>query len=98
MNATSLALLEIANLTPALLVADRCCKTAGVEILGIESTMGAEQCLKLSGGVADVVEAGRQGMALVEQMGSRASFTVITGPTERARRVATLPPITSRSG
>jgi len=44
-----LALLEIANLAPALVVADRCAKAAGVEILGIESTHGAEQCLKLAG-------------------------------------------------
>src|SRR5262249_45381504 len=33
----SLALLEIGNLTPALLVADRCVKAAGVRLMGIES-------------------------------------------------------------
>ena len=34
----SLALLEVANLTPALIIADRCLKAAGVTLLGIEST------------------------------------------------------------
>ncbi|MBN2475593.1 MAG: BMC domain-containing protein [Pirellulales bacterium] len=92
MPSTSLALLEIANLAPALLVADRCCKAAGVRIVGVESTMGAEQCIKLAGNAADVREAGRQGVALAEQMGSRATVVVIPGPTEQTQQTATLPP------
>ena len=51
------SLLEIGNLAPALLVADRCVKAAGVTIIGIESTDGAAQCIKLSGRPAAVREA-----------------------------------------
>ncbi len=69
---TCLALLEIANLAPALVVADRCAKAAGVEILGIESTHGAEQCLKLAGAAGAVREAGEAGVRLARRMGTRA--------------------------
>ena len=92
MSPSSLALLEIANLTPALIVADRCSKAAGVRVVGIESTMGAEQCLKLAGNVDDVREAARQGVALAEQMGSRAMLSVISGPTQDTYHLSTLPP------
>ena len=78
----SLALIEIANLTPALLVADRCTKAAGVEIVGVESTMGAEQCLKLAGSPDDVRLAGEAAVALAEAMGSRAQLSVMSGPRE----------------
>ena len=88
----SLALLEIGNLVPALVVADRCAKAAGVEIVGIESTMGAEQCIKLAGSAGDVREAGEQGLALARQMGSRADLVVIPGPTAGTRKTSSLPP------
>ena len=88
----SFALLEIGNLVPALVVADRCTKAARVEIIGIESTMGAEQCIKLAGSAADVREAGEQGVALARRMGTRADLVVIPGPTEATRDVSTLPP------
>jgi microcompartment protein CcmL/EutN len=84
--------LEIANLVPALVIADRCSKAAGVEIVGIESTMGAEQCVKLAGSADDVREAGDMGVRLAEHMGSRADLVVIPGPTEETRQVSTLPP------
>jgi microcompartment protein CcmL/EutN len=67
----SLALLEVGNLTPALLVADRCVKAAGVHLMGIESTDGPEQCIKLAGTTADVTCAAEAGRALAEKMGSR---------------------------
>ena len=54
----ALALLEVGNLTPALLVADRCAKSARVRIVDIESTDSAAQCIKLVGATADVREAG----------------------------------------
>ena len=85
---SALALLEIANLTPALLVADRCSKAAGVRIVGIENTMGAQQCLKLAGSADDVLEAGRQGVALARAMGSRAELAVLPGPTETVQDLA----------
>jgi ethanolamine utilization protein EutM len=88
----SFALLEIGNLVPALVVADRCAKAAGVEIVGIESTMGAEQCIKLAGSADDVREAGEQGVALARHMGTRADLVLIPGPTEETRRLSTLPP------
>jgi microcompartment protein CcmL/EutN len=88
----SLAFLEISNLVPALLVADRCSKAAGVEIVGIESTMGAEQCIKLAGSAADVREAGEQGVALARRMGAGADLVVIPGPTGETREVSTRTP------
>jgi microcompartment protein CcmL/EutN len=88
----SFALLEVGNLVPALVVADRCSKAAGVEILGIESTMGAEQCIKLAGSAADVREAAEQGAALARRMGARADLVVLLAPTESTRGAATLPP------
>ncbi len=88
----SLAFLEIGNLVPALVVADRCSKAAGVEIVGIESTMGAEQCIKLAGSAGDVHEAGLQGVALARQMGTRADLVLIPGPADETRHVSTLPP------
>lgn len=92
MASRSLALLDIGNLTPALLVADRCAKVAGVEIVGIESTMGAEQCLKLAGSPDDVLEAGQQGVALARHMGTTADLVVLAGPDESTLAVSTQPP------
>jgi microcompartment protein CcmL/EutN len=90
--AGGLALLEIGNLAPALLVADRLSKAARVEIVGIESTMGAEQCIKLAGSVDDVREAGQAGVRLAQHMGTRADLVVIPGPTKETRHLSTLPP------
>ena len=92
MQTKSLALLEIGNLTPALIVADHCAKAAGVEILGIENTMGAEQCIKLAGNAADVREAAEQGAALARRMGAAATLAVMPGPTEDTYRTANQPP------
>lgn len=88
----SLAFLEIGNLVPALVVADRCSKAAGVQIVGIESTMGAEQCIKLAGSAADVREAGEQGVALARRMGAQADLVIIPGPTGETREVSTQAP------
>ena len=76
----SLALLEIGNLGPALLVADRCAKAAGVRIIGIEATDAAAQCIKLLGSAAAVQEAAEQGAALGKLMGTSTSVTVLSGP------------------
>ncbi|MFO1023212.1 MAG: BMC domain-containing protein, partial [Planctomycetales bacterium] len=91
----SLALLEIGNLTPAFLVADLCAKTASVRLLGIESTDGAEQCLKLVGSVADVTYAAEQGIALARKMGSTAFYSVIPAPLEVTQQLANAPPVFS---
>ena len=93
MQPSSLALLEIANLTPALLVADRCAKAAGVRVVGIENTMGAEQCLKLAGGVEDVRHAVEQGVALVHRMGSKAEVAVMPGPRKETVEISSQPPV-----
>ena len=85
-------MLEIANLSPALIIADRCTKAAGVRIVGIENTMGAEQCLKLAGSVADVTVAGEEALAIAQKMGCRVDLTIIPGPTKETKAVASLPP------
>lgn len=86
--AYSLALLEVANLTPALMVADLCAKTAGVHILGIESTDGPQQCIKLVGSTADVAHAARAGQALAEKMGSSGLVSILPAPLDVVRRLA----------
>lgn len=88
----SLGLLEIGNLSPALLVADRCTKSAAVHLLGIESTDGADQCLKLVGNVADVTYAAQQGIELAKQMGSTAFFSILPAPLEITQKLANSPP------
>jgi len=85
---TSLALLEIGNLTPALLAADRCAKAAGVEIVGIESADGAPQCIKLAGTAAAVRQAAESAVALARQMGSTATMVVIAGPREETEELS----------
>ena len=92
MPQSSLALLEIPSLTAAMVVADHCSKASGVRIIGIESTMGVEQCIKLAGSADDVREAARRGAAIASQMGSRADVVVMPGPTEDTRAVAEQPP------
>ena len=84
----SLALLEVGNLTPALLVADRCVKAAGVHLMGIESTDGPQQCIKLAGSTADVTHAAHAGRALTEQMGSTALVSILPAPLEVVRQLA----------
>jgi microcompartment protein CcmL/EutN len=88
----SLALLEVSNLSPALMVADLCAKAAGVHILGIESTDGAEQCIKLVGNVAEVTYAAEQGAALAKKMGATAFFSVMAAPLEVTQALANTKP------
>jgi ethanolamine utilization protein EutM len=90
----SLALLEVGHLTAALLVADHCCKAAGVRIIGIESADPA-QCIKLAGSPADVAEAGRVGLELARRMGTTAELVVMAAPCEVTKQLADQPPIYS---
>lgn len=88
----SLAFIEISGLTPSLVVADRCSKAAGVRILGIESSMGTEQCIRLAGSAADVREAADVAADVAQRMGARVQITVMPGPTDEVRHLANLPP------
>lgn len=91
----SLALLEVGNLSPALIVADRCAKAAGVRILGIESADSAAQCIKLVGAAGDVREAGEVGLALARQMGTTAELVIMAAPLEATQKLAAAPPVWS---
>ena len=91
----SLALLEVGNLTPALMVADHCLKAAGVRLLGIESADSADQCIKLIGSTGDVVQAGEAGLALAQHMGSRATLSILPAPDEATRLLANSQPVYS---
>jgi carbon dioxide concentrating mechanism protein CcmO len=91
----SLALLEVANLTPALLVADHCLKAAGVRLLGIESTDSADQCIKLVGETGAVIAAGQAGVELAQRMGSRATLSVLPAPDDATRILAHPTPVYS---
>lgn len=91
----SLALLEVNHLTPALLVADRCVKGAGVRLLGVESTDGAAQCIKLVGPTAAVTAAAALGRELAERMGSAGTVSVLAAPLDATRALADAPPVYS---
>jgi ethanolamine utilization protein EutM len=84
----SLALIEIGNLTPSLLVADYCAKAAGVHLLGIESTDGPQQCIKFAGPTADIVAAAEAGAELARKMGAEVLVSVLAAPLEVVRRLA----------
>ena len=91
----SLALLEVGNLTPALLVTDVCVKSSRVRILGIESSDGPEQCIKLIGTTADVTEAARVGIELARRMGSTGLVTILPAPEEVVLQLADAKPVFS---
>lgn len=81
----SLALIEIGNLGPTLLVVDRCAKAAGVRIVGIEGTGAAEQCIKLLGSTDAVRAAAEAGVELGKQMGTFAAYSMLPNPRRNPR-------------
>jgi len=85
-------LLEVDNLTPALVLVDRCAKAADVEVLGVEAG-DPVQCIKLGGSAGAVREAAQQGVALAEQMGTAARFVVMSGPDPATQGLAGQPPV-----
>ncbi|WP_010587065.1 BMC domain-containing protein [Schlesneria paludicola] len=91
----SLALLEVNNLAPSFIVADACSKAANVRILGIESTDGAAQCIKLVGPVADVQSAVETAIELAKRMGSSAFCSVMPAPLELTYKLADAKPALS---
>ncbi|MCA9118139.1 MAG: BMC domain-containing protein [Planctomycetaceae bacterium] len=91
----SLALLEVANLTPALFAVDCCLKAANVRLQGVESTDGADQCIRLIGSDAEVRQAGEQGLAAALRMGTEARLTILSAPLDETAAVADLPPVYS---
>lgn len=91
----SLALLEVNNLAPSFIVADACSKMANIRIMGIESTDGAAQCLKLVGSVADVRAAAEHGMELAQRMGSSAIYSVMAAPLDVTVKAANSKPVLS---
>ncbi len=91
----SLALLEVNYLAPSFIVADACSKAANVRILGIESTDGAAQCIKLIGPVADIQAAAERGAALAKLMGSSAFVSVMAAPLELTLKLADSKPVLS---
>jgi microcompartment protein CcmL/EutN len=91
----SLAVLEVSNLSPALMVADYCSKTSDIHLMGIESTDGSAQCIKLVGRTADVTHAAEQGRALAERMGSETALAIMPAPDTMTRKLADAPPVYS---
>jgi ethanolamine utilization protein EutM len=92
LTARSLALLEIGNLAPSFMVADRAVKAAGVRIIAIESTDGTAQCIKLEGPADAVREAAEQGVALAKRMGATAFCSVLPGPRSETLALASEAP------
>ncbi len=91
----SLALLEIGNLTPALIVVDHIAKAAGVRLLGVESADSAAQCIKIVGSAADVRQAAEAGVALGLKMGTTAEMVIMPAPLEATLQLANQPPVFS---
>ena len=90
-----LALLEVSNLTPSLMVADHAAKAAGVRIVAIESTDSPAQCIILEGEVDAVQAAGEAGVALAQRMGATSLLTILSGPTAEVVRLAHAKPVYS---
>lgn len=88
----SLALLEIAHLTPTFVVLDRCVKAAGVELLGVESSLEAGQVIQLVGPTADVQAAGEAGALLARQMGTQATLVILPAPDPGLQELNAQPP------
>lgn len=91
----SLALLEVHNLAPALMVADACVKTAGVRIVGIESTDGPQQCLKLVGETGAIMAAAERGAEVAKRMGSICTVSILPAPLDETLSLVNLPPVFS---
>ncbi len=89
---SSLALLEVSNLSPAFVAADRCAKAASVRIVGIESTDGAAQCIKLAGSAGAVAQAAERGAAVARQMGAEAYWSWLALPHPSVAGLAAQPP------
>lgn len=88
----SLALLEVGNLTPSLLVTDFCLKAAGVRLLGIESTDGPQQCIKLVGDTASVTAAAEAGAEIARRMGTTVFVSVLPAPLDVVHSLANAKP------
>ncbi len=91
----SLALLEVNNFAPSFIIADACSKAANVRILGIESTDGAAQCIKLVGPIADIQAAAERGAELAKTMGSSAFWSVMAAPLEVTLQLTDSKPVLS---
>ena len=91
----SLALLEVHHLAPTFMVADACVKTAGVRIIGIESTDGPQQCLKLIGETGAIMAAAERGAEVAKRMGSQCTVSVLPAPLEETLSLVNAPPVFS---
>jgi microcompartment protein CcmL/EutN len=91
----SLALLEVHYLSPSLMVADACVKTAGVRIVGIESTDGPQQCLKLVGETGAIMAAAERGAELARRMGGQCTVSILPSPREETVSLVNSPPVFS---
>ncbi len=89
----SLALIEVANLAPAFVVADRLVKFADVELLGIEGPDGTHQCIKLAGSAESVQLAGEVAIKIAQAMGSDGLISWLAGPRPETFQVVNLPAI-----
>lgn len=81
---TSVALLEVGNLSPTFAVAERCAKSAGVRILGIENADSGELCIKLIGSASAIAEAVREGEAKARQMHATFRASILNAPESEA--------------
>jgi microcompartment protein CcmL/EutN len=90
-----LGLLEVGHYVAALVVADKCVKTAGVELIQIESTDSGALCLKLTGSTGAVKAALEAGAALARKIGTHATHaaSILPAPAPGLRAVAKPKPV-----
>lgn len=89
----SLALIEVGYLAPTLLVTDRCLKSAGVRLVGIENADSGELCIKLAGDASSVAEASRVATEVGQRMRTTVRVSLLPGPDERAADVIDSPAV-----
>lgn len=77
------------------MVADACVKTAGVRIVGIESTDGPQQCLKLVGETGAIMAAAERGAEVAKRMGSICTVSILPAPLDETLSLVNLPPVFS---
>src|SRR5690606_24865682 len=70
-------------------------KSSSVHLLGIESTDGSEQCIKLVGPMGAVAHAAEEAVTIAQRMGSQATVSVLPAPLEATRLLADSPPVYS---
>lgn len=89
----SLLLVEVAWLSPTLLVTDRCLKSTPVRLLGIENSDSGDLCIKFTGTAADIAEAGRLAERTADEMHVRCRVALLPSADVGTNQLARAEPV-----